>query len=336
MEFSAVRREFETAISEAVSNPIFEEGEVIYNDRDESAPRGNFYSVYDTAFILQETIESNFYKTVNFNSDVKDKIFGLTPPSADAEIIFHIRSAEELKKNIGDKFAIRNNKGSALGGPDVPNYLNIYGLGSPREFPQKTGDNYLVRFENKSSLLFRSTINYDRLFINDEEIALFTIKEISPLDGSEFAGEIVFEIDNFETRDKTILNNPPIPLEFENVDADNDSEQSTRRHKNKTWARASIRLNTSSAINIGRSQIQRYAGLVMIQIFEPIGRGTDHALRVADAFVQALKNRKYKDGRIHTRGTDIDVVGMIEKQWFQINVNVEFDFDKDFNLYSQN
>jgi hypothetical protein len=93
----------------------------------------------------------------------------------------------------------------------------------------------------------------------------------------------------------------------------------------KMWARFSVVWGESFQADLGTNTRDRHVGMMVIQIFSPIGLGDGDAIKLADVIKQNF--RKTKVSGITWRTPSLGTVGR-DEQWWQTNVSCPFYFDE--------
>lgn len=93
------------------------------------------------------------------------------------------------------------------------------------------------------------------------------------------------------------------------------------------WVRLSIRLASGDQVTLGRvgSRGFRHAGVVIVQIFVPQGRGDGTAYDIADAVADTLRGVTTQSVRFLAPDPP-EFVGP-DGGWWQVNVNTDVEFD---------
>ncbi len=97
------------------------------------------------------------------------------------------------------------------------------------------------------------------------------------------------------------------------------------------WVRLTILNGTGLRRNIGdNAQIYRYPGIIEVQIFIPIGEGTDEIRLHADEVVNIFRNARFSGIVCDT--SSVTRVGPAQGgSWFQVNVSTPFRRDEIVN-----
>ena len=132
-----------------------------------------------------------------------------------------------------------------------------------------------------------------------------------------------------------VVDSNEIPIEYENV-PESSALNNVKKYKTGAWCRVSIRDNSSFAVNIGNNQLQRFFGFVIAQIFVPKNNGTKESRQIADKIMDLVKGKRYPKG-ISARGIDFSIIGEENNDgWFQSNLSIEFEYDRQFDVFSLN
>ena len=136
------------------------------------------------------------------------------------------------------------------------------------------------------------------------------------------------------TEDNVVIEGNKIPIDYENV-PESDSLAATKKNKSGPWCRLAIRDNNSFAVNIGNNQLQRFFGLVIVQIFVPKNQGTKPHREIADVIADLIKQEKYANG-LTSRDIELLMLGdQAGDGWFQANISIGFEYDRQFEVFSE-
>jgi hypothetical protein len=106
-----------------------------------------------------------------------------------------------------------------------------------------------------------------------------------------------------------------LPTQYDNQDYNNPD--------NRLWCRVSIRQGESNQVSAGGTGGNRHrtAGVMIVQIFGPTGKGDRDHLVVADAIKTAF--RAVSDTDVKFRDPSVSFSGRVESEW-QVNVTCPF------------
>lgn len=90
-----------------------------------------------------------------------------------------------------------------------------------------------------------------------------------------------------------------------------------------SWVRIVIRNGEGNQADINdTAPLFRYSGVVIVQVFVPIRKGTDNALKLADAVSDIFRRQQLNHGIVF-RTPYVTNVGQTN-EWYQINVSCPF------------
>lgn len=89
------------------------------------------------------------------------------------------------------------------------------------------------------------------------------------------------------------------------------------------WARVSVREGDSTQVEFGRNRY-RNPGVLIVQVFVPIGEGDDVAREIADEAALAFRAQSFSG--VHCKVPSIRTIGRTGS-WWQVNLSVGFHWD---------
>lgn len=111
-----------------------------------------------------------------------------------------------------------------------------------------------------------------------------------------------------------------------NVPTQFDNQAQFQKPDNSEWVRFSIRPAVSTQVDITSNNPRtRTTGVILIQIFSPLGKGDKAAMQLADA-IKAQFRMVTAEGVTYQEPT-ITTVGEREG-WWQVNVTCPFQYDE--------
>lgn len=97
-----------------------------------------------------------------------------------------------------------------------------------------------------------------------------------------------------------------------------------------TWVRFNILDGQSYQASMGAaSNMHRHPGLVVVNIFSPLLRGDQTALRLADEIAGIFRNYQDSSLRLRFFSPELERIGP-EDKWYQVNVSIPFERDSPF------
>lgn len=87
------------------------------------------------------------------------------------------------------------------------------------------------------------------------------------------------------------------------------------------WVRCTIQYGQSVTAGIGSAPCVRRTGLIMMQIFTPLDRGSRPAALLADSLVPLFEF--YQDGHFETQAMSVQRIGESDG-WYQYNASTSF------------
>lgn len=131
--------------------------------------------------------------------------------------------------------------------------------------------------------------------------------------------EAVKELSAF-ARTQWGIASPGSPLAYEGIDF-------TPPQDGSTYARLKISHNVGTRASLGGANVLfRRGGTMYLQVFTPIGEKAAAARQIGDVLVEAMEDAGHV-GNIWFRDARLREVGP-DKVWFQINVLVDFQYDR--------
>lgn len=113
-----------------------------------------------------------------------------------------------------------------------------------------------------------------------------------------------------------------IPIQFENVPAPASKDP---------YCALFIRRGDGHQISLGPSpQLQRWAGLIIVQVFVPEDTGTQEIATHADNIAAVFNRQEFSSGAsglIRCRVAKVETIG-VRNGWFQQNVTIPYSRDK--------
>lgn len=115
------------------------------------------------------------------------------------------------------------------------------------------------------------------------------------------------------------------PITFQNWGQfyQKDGSIETTKPNGSAWVRLSIQNGDSRQVaTVGDKW--RHPGVLIVQVFTPVGQGDKEALIIADAVVSVFQGVTVSG--IRFRATSINAVGPSDG-WYQVNVTTDFEYD---------
>lgn len=113
-----------------------------------------------------------------------------------------------------------------------------------------------------------------------------------------------------------------IPIKYENVPFPETEDP---------YCAIFVRRGAGNQISLGNSpQLQRWTGIIVVQVFVPADTGTQAAAAYADQIAAVFNRQEFSvsgSGLIRCRVPQTDTVG-VRNGWFQMNVTVPYRRDK--------
>lgn len=91
------------------------------------------------------------------------------------------------------------------------------------------------------------------------------------------------------------------------------------------WGRFTVVWSTANQVDMATNRRERNLGMVIVQLFSPVGRGTGALVRASDGFAQAFRTATLT-GTVF-RAPYAQRVGPDGRGWFQRNVVAPFQYD---------
>ena len=119
---------------------------------------------------------------------------------------------------------------------------------------------------------------------------------------------------------------PNVVIAWPNIEFDPNTDFD--RSANEAWARISLRTADSTQITVGTTGGRRFRtiGLVLVEVFAPLGLGQDTALAVADDVAASLRGITTSSNVVRLGASSIEPEGR-EETYYQVNITTPFEFD---------
>lgn len=131
-----------------------------------------------------------------------------------------------------------------------------------------------------------------------------------------------FEAERQAIESRLEANVTAIPIRYENIPFEETKDP---------YCAVFVRRGAGNQISLGDgAQLQRWAGVIIVQVFVPADTGTKPAAAYADMIAAVFNRQEFSvpgSGLIRCRVAHSETVG-VRNGWFQINVTVPYRRDK--------